>query len=134
MPGPGLPLSLCSNLKTWAHPGDIECQDTDTGVLLTIRQPKNTSFAIRNEKGLLLQIFIDPTGEWVEMIRNRNVLVTDKSFTKHDKFSEWNNEDRAILLSLDKRFYTWGAEAGLKGKELDDFVKQKLDIAIKLIF
>jgi len=65
---------------TWANSGDIVCEETDTGVLLTIRQPKNSSFAIRNEKGFLLQIIIDKTGEKAHIIRKKDLSIEIDNF------------------------------------------------------
>lgn len=128
------PEKIKETYALWAHPGDIECQETDTGLLLTIRQPKNTSFAIRNEKKLLLEIFIDPTGEQIEMIRGEGVFVKDVILTNSDKFLGWNDTDRAMLIEIEKKIYAWGNAAGLCGEELDNFIKQKMDIVIELIF
>ncbi|MDP2676557.1 MAG: hypothetical protein Q8O83_02650 [bacterium] len=121
-------------LKTWACPGDIECQETDTGVLLAIRQPKNSSFAIKNEKGLLLEIFVDPTGEQIEMIRGEGVFIKDVILMESDKFLGWNDGDRAMLINIEKKIYVWGASAGLSGDELNEFVETKMKIVIKKIF
>lgn len=128
------PEKIKETYATWAHPGDIECQETDTGFMLTIRQPKNSSFAIRNEKKLLLEIFIDPTGKQIEIIRGEGVFVKDVILTNSDKFLGWNDTDRAMLIEIEKKIYAWGNAAGLCGEELDNFIKQKMDIVIELIF
>ncbi|PIR69987.1 MAG: hypothetical protein COU47_00960 [Candidatus Niyogibacteria bacterium CG10_big_fil_rev_8_21_14_0_10_46_36] len=60
---------------TWAHPGDIQCEHTDTGVLLTMRQPKKASFAVQNEKGFLLEIFTDPKEKTIKILKRKDTKI-----------------------------------------------------------
>jgi len=60
---------------TWVH-GDITCETTDQGVILNRRQKKNALITIMDEGHFLLQIFINPNGKEIEIIRSKDVEIT----------------------------------------------------------